>query len=125
MVINAARIVAAARVSLGSIGFPLSSLSCDHGLFRRFPAPWFRMTRKFAVSVVLSALLTQPVYAQQFPETERQKAEETREKAREARKKADREATDEAYKSLMQQTPNTNKKIDPWGGVRPAKGKQQ
>jgi hypothetical protein len=40
---------------------------------------------------VLSALLTQPSYAQQFPETDRQKAQEDREKAQEARKKADRE----------------------------------
>jgi hypothetical protein len=80
-------------------------------------------TRNFALSVVLLALLAQPSYAQQFPETERQKAEETRERAHEARKKADREATDEAYKAMMERTPKTNKKIDPWGGVRGAPGK--
>jgi hypothetical protein len=74
------------------------------------------LVRKFALLVVISALLMQPSYAQQFPETERQKAEEAREKAQEAR--IDRQAIDEAYKSLMQQTPNTNKKIDPWGGLR-------
>jgi hypothetical protein len=51
------------------------------------------------------------VYAQPFPESERQKAEE-------ARKKAAEKDTDEAYKSLMKHMPNTNKKIDPWGGLR-------
>jgi hypothetical protein len=76
------------------------------------------MTRKFAVSVVLSALLMQPSYAQQFPESERQKGEE-------ARKKAAEKDTDEAYKALMKHMPNANKKADPWGDVRPAKGKQQ
>jgi hypothetical protein len=55
---------------------------------------------KVAIFVVLSALLTQSSYAQQFPETERQKAQEDREKAQEARKEADREATDEAYKAM-------------------------
>jgi hypothetical protein len=69
------------------------------------------LVRKFAVSVVLSALLTQASYAQPFPESERQKAEE-------ARKKADEKATDEAYKSLMKRTPNADKKVDPWGGLR-------
>ena len=77
---------------------------------------------KVAIFVVLSALLTQPSYAQQFPETERQKAQEDREKAREARKKADREATDEAYKAMMEQTPRTSKKVDPWGGLRAPSG---
>jgi hypothetical protein len=73
---------------------------------------------KVAIFAVLSALLTQPSYAQQFPETERQKAQEDREKAREAGKKADKEATDEAYKAMMEQTPRTSKKVDPWGGLR-------
>jgi hypothetical protein len=49
--------------------------------------------------------------AQPFPESERQKAEE-------ARKKTDEKATDEAYKSLMKHLPATNKKVDPWGGLR-------
>jgi hypothetical protein len=77
---------------------------------------------KVAIFVVLSALLTQPSYAQQFPETDRQKAQEDREKAQEARKKADREATDEAYKAMMEQTPRTSKKVDPWGGLRAPSG---
>ena len=68
-------------------------------------------TRKFAVSVVLSALLTQPSYAQSLPKSSRQKAEE-------ARKKADQQATDEAYKALTKRTPDANKKVDPWGGLR-------
>ena len=67
--------------------------------------------RKFAVFAVLSALLTQPSYAQPFPESERQKAEE-------ARKKADEQAIEEAYKSQMKRAPTTNKKVDPWGGLR-------
>jgi hypothetical protein len=77
----------------------------------RFESMDLALTRKFAVSVVLSALLTQPSYAQPFPESERQKAEE-------ARKKTDEKATDEAYKSLMKHLPATNKKVDPWGGLR-------
>jgi hypothetical protein len=69
-------------------------------------------TRKFAVSVVLLALLAQPSYAQQFPESNRQKTQEER-------KKADEKATDEAYKGLMKRLPDSNKKVDPWGGLRP------
>ena len=69
-------------------------------------------TRKFAVSVVLLALLAQPSYAQQFPESDRQKAQKER-------KKADEKATDEAYKGLMKHLPDSNKKVDPWGGLRP------
>jgi hypothetical protein len=56
-------------------------------------------TRKFAVSVVLLALLTLQSYAQSLPESPRQKAEE-------ARKKADEKATDEAYKALIKRMPD-------------------
>lgn len=73
---------------------------------------------RVAVSVVLLALPIQPSYAQEFPKTERQKAQEDREKAQEARKKADKEATDEAYKAMTERTPKTSKKVDPWGGLR-------
>jgi len=59
--------------------------------------------------VVLLAVLAQPSYAQQFPESERQKAQEER-------KKADEKATGEAYKALMKRLPDSNKKVDPWGG---------
>jgi hypothetical protein len=69
------------------------------------------LVRKFAVSVVLMAFLTQSSYAQPFPESDRQKAAE-------ARKKADEKATDEAYKAMMKNAPNTNKKVDPWGSLR-------
>jgi len=70
------------------------------------------LARRVALSVVLLALLTQPSYAQPFPESGRQKAEE-------ARKKADEKATNDAYKSLMKRMPNTNKQVDdPWGGIR-------
>ena len=69
------------------------------------------LVRKFAASVVLTAFLTQSSYAQPFPESARQKAEE-------ARKKAEQNATDEAYKAMMKNTPKTDKKIDPWGSLR-------
>ena len=69
------------------------------------------LVRKFAVSVVLTAFLTQSSYAQPFLESDRQKAAE-------ARKKADEKATDEAYKATMKNAPNTNKKVDPWGSLR-------
>ena len=42
----------------------------------------------------MSALLTQPSYAQPFPESSRQKAQEER-------KKEDAKANDEAYKAMM------------------------
>ena len=58
--------------------------------------------------MVFLALLTQPSYAQPFPESERQKAQEER-------KKADEKATDEV---LMKHLPDSYKKVDPWGGVR-------
>ena len=70
------------------------------------------LVRRFAPFVVLSALLTQPSYAQQLPESPRQKAEE-------AGKKAYKKDTDEAYKAAMKRTRDTNKKVDdPWGSLR-------
>jgi hypothetical protein len=80
------------------------------------PLPWpvigmGSLAGKFAVAVVLAALLTQPSYAQPFPESDRQKAAE-------ARKKAEEKQTDEAYKSTMKHAPNADKKLDPWGGIR-------
>jgi hypothetical protein len=73
--------------------------------------PTTRIVTKLAVSMILMALLMQSSYAQPFPESERQKAAE-------ARKKAEETATDEAYKSMMKKTPDTNKKVDPWGSMR-------
>ena len=69
------------------------------------------LVRKFAASVVLTASLTQSSYAQPFPESARQKAEE-------ARKKAEQNATDEAYKAMMKNAPKTDKKVDPWESLR-------
>jgi hypothetical protein len=63
------------------------------------------------VALTISALLTQPSYAQPFPESSRQKAQEER-------KKGDEKANDEAYKAMMKRLPNSDKKVDPWGGVR-------
>jgi hypothetical protein len=72
--------------------------------------------RIFAVSVLVLAMLTQPFNAQALPESSRQKAQEER-------KKADEKANDEAYKALMERLPDSDKKVDPWGGVRAAPGK--
>jgi hypothetical protein len=68
--------------------------------------------------LALSTLLTLPSHAQQFLETERQKAKEDRERAQAARKEANEQAIDEDYKSLMERTPSANKKVDPWGNLR-------
>jgi hypothetical protein len=70
------------------------------------------------VIFALSALLTLPSYAQQFPQTERQKAEEDRDRVQAARKKANEQAIDEDYKSQIERTPSSNKKVDPWGNLR-------
>ena len=67
--------------------------------------------RKLAASVILSALLTQPSYAQSLPASDSQKAAE-------ASKKADEEATDKAYKATMNRAGKTDSRIDPWGGIR-------
>ena len=64
----------------------------------------------------LSALMTQPSHAQPFPESNRQKAQEER-------KKEEEKANDEAYKAMNKRTPSSDKKVDPWGGVRAAPGK--
>ena len=80
--------------------------------------------RTIIALVIFLVFVTLPSYAQQFPQTERQKAEEDRERAQEARKKANERAIDEEYKSLMEQRPSANKKVDPWGGLRaPSPGK--
>jgi hypothetical protein len=73
--------------------------------------------RKFALSVLFLLLLAQPSYAQSFPESSRQKAEEER-------KKQEMKGTDEAYKALMKRTPDVKKEVDPWGNLRaPSAGK--
>ena len=72
--------------------------------------------KKFAVFVVLGALLTQPSYGQALPESPRQKAQEER-------RKGEEKANDEAYKAMIKRTPDANKKVDPWGGLRAAPGK--
>jgi hypothetical protein len=72
--------------------------------------------KKFAAFVLVAALLTQPSYGQALPESPRQKAQEER-------KKADEKANDEAYKAMIKRTPDSDKKVDPWGGLRAAPGK--
>jgi hypothetical protein len=69
---------------------------------------------KFALAVVLAALLAQPSHAQQRP-----LPESGRQKSQDALKKGDAEAVDDAYKDLMKRTtPHSDKKVDPWGDVR-------
>jgi hypothetical protein len=80
-------------------------------------------TEEGAVKTVLfvfacSVLITLPSLAQQFPQTERQKAEEDRDRNQAARKKANEQAIDEDYKSLIERTPSARKKVDPWGNLR-------
>jgi hypothetical protein len=69
------------------------------------------LVRKLAVSVILSVLLTQQSYAQSLPASDSQKAAE-------ASKKASDEATDKAYKAMMKHPGETDRKVDPWGGIR-------
>jgi hypothetical protein len=69
------------------------------------------------LGVAFFMLLTLPSYAQQFPESSRQKTQEER-------KKQDEKANDEAYKAWIKRTPDSNKKVDPWGDIRaPSAGK--
>jgi hypothetical protein len=70
--------------------------------------------RALAASLVISAVLTQTCYAQNLPESARQKAQE-------AQKKAYEKATDEDYNATIKRTQdvNANQKIDPWGNLRP------
>jgi hypothetical protein len=69
------------------------------------------LIRKFAASLVISALLTQACYAQEvFPMSDRQKADI-------AKHKLDEKSTDEAYKATIKRTPDA-KKADPWANLR-------
>jgi hypothetical protein len=73
--------------------------------------------RKFAAALIISALLTQASYARgldapgQAPESASQKAEA-------AKQRAEEKETDEAYKATLKRFPASDKKIDPWGGLR-------
>jgi hypothetical protein len=68
--------------------------------------------RKLTVSLVVVAILTQVSHAQEnFPESERQKAET-------AKKRAEEKANDEAYKATLKRAPVANQKVDPWGNLR-------
>jgi len=69
--------------------------------------------------VMVSALLTQPCYAQHsaLPANVPPSVED---RAEMARKKAEEAAADQAYKAMLKQTPATAHKVDPWGDVRTA-----
>jgi hypothetical protein len=69
------------------------------------------LAKLFAASLLIAALPTPASHGQEFPESERQKAEE-------ARKKAEVKATDEAYKGTLKRTQDVKKTVDPWGNVR-------
>ena len=72
------------------------------------------LIRTFAAALLMSALLTQASYAQEeFPMSDRQKAEI-------ARRKAEEKANDEAYKAMLKHTEGVKpSKADPWANVRP------
>jgi hypothetical protein len=79
---------------------------------RKAPSNMRHLAKSLAGSLILVALLTPALHAQEFPKSERQKAEEER-------KKADMKATDEAYKAAMKRTHDDVKKtVDPWGNLR-------
>jgi hypothetical protein len=70
------------------------------------------LVRIGAAVLLISALLTPACHAQEnFPKSDRQKAEE-------ARKKADEKANDEAYKATIKRTGDTHRTVDPWGNLR-------
>jgi ribosomal protein L9 len=69
------------------------------------------LARLFAASLLIAALPTPALYAQPFPESERQKAAEER-------KKAEEKATDEAYKDTLRHSQDVKKTADPWGNLR-------
>jgi hypothetical protein len=71
----------------------------------------------FAASMAIFVLLPSAGHAQPFPESSRQKTQEEQ-------KKASDKATEEAYKAYMKRTPDSDKKVDPWGNLRaPSAGK--
>jgi hypothetical protein len=69
------------------------------------------LAKSLAGSLVIVALLAPASRGQEFPKSERQKAEE-------ARKEADIKATDEAYKATLKRTRDVKKTVDPWGNLR-------
>jgi hypothetical protein len=70
------------------------------------------LVRTFAAAFVVSAALTHAAPAQEFPMSERQKAEIARQKAFE-------KSTDEAYQAAMKRSHDAKQKAaDPWGNVR-------
>jgi hypothetical protein len=94
------------------------------GATQATPTPSEKKVKTSPFVLMSSMLLALPVHAQQFPETERQKAQEDRERAHLAHKKAKEQEIDEDYRSLMERTPSVGKKADPWGNLRaPSSGK--
>jgi hypothetical protein len=80
----------------------------------------YDLSRKFAGFAVISALLTQVAYAQGLPGMQ-ELPKSDRQKAAEELKKAQEKAADEVYESMVKrvQPPKTSdKKFDPWGGLR-------
>ena len=77
--------------------------------------PAFARIKIFAAATAIFALLASSADAQPFPESSRQKIQEEQ-------KKANDKATEEAYKAYMKRTPNSDKKVDPWGNLRAPSG---
>ena len=78
---------------------------------RKAPSSMRHLAKSVAGSLIIVALLTPTSHGQEFPKSERQKAEEER-------KKADMKATDEAYKNTLKRTQDVKKTVDPWGNLR-------
>ncbi len=79
------------------------------------------LIRKFGVFAVISALLIQASYAQSLLPDMQELPKSSRQKAAEERKKAEERAAEDAYNSMIKQvkpTKSSDKKFDPWGGVR-------
>ena len=75
--------------------------------------------RILTVAVVISALLIQASFAQLSSIGDAAVPLTADERAEIAKQKREEKANDEAYKSTMKRFPDSNQKVDPWGGIRP------
>ncbi len=75
------------------------------------------LVRTITAAAIISAMLTPASYGQRLPASDSQKAEM-------AKKSAERKANEEAYRATIKRIPDSDQKLDPWGGLRtpPANG---
>jgi hypothetical protein len=75
------------------------------------------LVRTITAAAMISGMLTPASYGQRAPPSDSQKAEM-------AKKNAERKANDEAYQATIKRMPDSDQKVDPWGGLRapPANG---